>query len=388
MARPIRSQRTAQLVQSEIRAMTRACTERGGINLGQGICDVPTPDPIKEAAIAAIRDDRSIYTRYDGDASLREALARKAKRDGGVSIDPETEAIVTIGASGAFAATLMALCNPGDEIVIFEPFYGYHVNTALVAGLVPRIVPLSAPDFAIDFAAVEAAISPRTRAMVVCTPCNPSGKVFTRDELAKLLALCERHDLVLITDEVYEYIVYPGAEHVSPLSLPGARARTVAIGSFSKTYNITGWRIGYCLADAPIAQAIGLVNDLYYVCAPTPLQVAVAHALDTFGPEYYREMSADYLAKRDQFCGVLKEIGLEPIVPRGAYYVLTDVSSVASSAKQAAMDILDGAGVAGVAGTAFHADGRGDHLVRFCYAKRQADLDRACDQLLAWSRTR
>lgn len=389
MPRPIRSLRTASLVQSEIRAMTRACTERGGVNLGQGICDVPTPAPIKEAAYRAIAEDRSIYTRYDGDACMREALARKAMRDGGIAINPDNEAIVTIGASGAFAATLMALCNPGEEIILFEPFYGYHYNTALVAGLKPRAVPLAAPDFAIDFGALEATITPATRAIVVCTPCNPSGKVFTAEELTAILALCTKHDLLLITDEVYEYIVYPGARHVSPLSLPGARDRTVAIGSFSKTYNITGWRIGYVLADAALAQPIGLVNDLYYVCAPTPLQHAVAHALDTYGPEYYAELAGDYLAKRDQFCGVLKDIGLEPIVPRGAYYVLTDIGPLgAPTAHAAAMAILDGAGVAGVAGTAFHADGRGEHLVRFCYAKRQEDLDRACDQLLRWSRTR
>ncbi len=368
--------------------MTRACNELGGINMGQGICDVPAPALVKEAAAAAIAADRSVYSRYDGEAALREAIARKTQRDRGVAIDAEREAVVTIGASGAFAATLMALLDPGDEIVLFEPYYGYHRNTAVVAGLTPVIVPLAAPDFALDIGALRAAITPRTRAIVVCTPCNPSGKVFTREELEQIGVVCEEHDLVCITDEVYEYIVYPGATHVSPFSLPSMRPRTVCIGSFSKTFHITGWRIGYAVADAPLAEAIGLVNDLYYVCAPTPLQHAVAEGLDRLDASYYTSMAADYHAKREQFCGVLAEIGLAPIVPRGAYYVLADVSSLGeASPRDAAMRILRGAGVAAVAGNAFFDGGRGDHLVRFCYAKQQPDLDRACEQLLAWHRS-
>lgn len=384
MLERIRSQRIAHLVQSEIRAMTRACDAVGGVNMGQGICDVPAPDLVKDAAHAAIDADRSIYTRYDGLAELRSALAERLRRDNGVAYDPETEIVATIGASGALTSTMIALCDPGDEIILFEPFYGYHLNTAVVSGLVPRFVRLEAPDFSIDLDRLRDAIGPRTRAIVVNTPTNPSGKVFTREELEGIGAICRERDIICITDEVYEYLVYPGAEHVSMASLPGMRDITVTISSYSKTFSITGWRLGFAAAPAELAAPIGLVNDLYYICAPAPLQSAVAHGIRSLGQDYYRELREGYEAKRDVFCGVLADAGLDPVVPRGAYYVLADVSSLGcDTAKEAAMKLLHEAGVASVAGSAFYADG-GEHLVRFCYAKQQADLDRACEQLTTW----
>lgn len=369
--------------------MTRACNALGGVNMGQGICDVPTPDFVKEAAERAIRDNRSIYSRFDGEAELREALAWKLEHHNHVRYDAETEVVATIGASGAWAATLMALFDPGDEVLIFEPYYGYHVNTARVAGVVPVFVPLEPPTFALDLEAVRARITPKTRAILVNTPCNPSGRVFTLSELHALGALCEEFDLLCVTDEVYEYMVYPGGRHVSMASVPGMRERTVTMGSYSKTFSITGWRIGFAAAAAPLAQAIGLANDLYYVCAPTPLQHAVAQGIRQAPTSYYTDMMQSYLAKRDMFCDVLASVGLAPIRPDGAYYVLADVTSLGfADSRDAAMHLLREAGVAGIAGRAFFESPVGDRYVRFCYAKQRSDLERACEQLVHWkSRT-
>jgi len=389
MLKRIRSERIQNLLQSEIRAMTRACNEVGGVNLGQGICDVPTPDLIKEAAYEAIRENQSIYTRHDGDAVLREAMSRKFAQYNGIPLNPDTEVVVTTGASGALAATLMALCDPGDEIILFEPFYGYHLNTALVAGMVPKIVPLHPPTFHLDLQRLRDTITPKTRAILVNTPVNPSGKVFSRDELVAIGAIATEFDLLVITDEVYEYMVYGDRQHVSMASLPGMRERTVTLGSYSKTFNITGWRIGYAVADASLAGPIGLLNDLYYVCAPAPLQRAVAVGIDRFQDDYYADLLDSYTRKRTQFCDTLTEIGLTPIVPDGAYYVLADITSLGcEDAKSAAMKLLHEAKVASVPGTAFFTGGEGQRLVRFCYAKQQPDLDRACDYLLSWGRKR
>lgn len=357
--------------------------------MGQGICDVPTPALVKEAATQAITDNRSTYTRYDGEAALREALAWKLEAHNGIVANPETEIVVTLGASGAFAATLTALFDPGDELLMFTPFYGYHVNTARVSGVVPVFVALQPPSFSLDLAQIRAAITSRTRAILINTPVNPSGKVFTVTELDALAALCIEHDLLCVTDEVYEYMVYPGHTHVSIATRPGMSARTVTMGSYSKTFSITGWRIGFATAQAQLAEPIGLSNDLQAVCAPAPLQHAVAAGIRGLPAAFYREMAVKYLAQRDQFCGVLSEIGLDPIVPDGAYYVLADISSLrAPTPRDAAMQLLREAGVAGIAGSAFFPGASGDQLLRFCFAKQPADLDRACEALLQWRRRR
>jgi len=387
--RQLRSARTAELTQSEIRAMTRACAAVGGVNMGQGICDVPTPAFVKQAAKDAIDADHATYTRFDGIQPLREALAWKLQTHNGVTYNPENEIVATIGASGAYAATLMALCNPGDEVVLFEPYYGYHLNTAKVAGLKPVIVPLSLPDLTLDVDRLRDAITDKTRVIVVNTPANPSGKVFTRSELEAIASLCRDRGIFCVTDEVYEYMVYPGREHLSMASLPDARDLTVTIGSYSKTFSITGWRIGFAAAPAPIAAAIGLVNDLYYVCAPAPLQHAVAVGVRTATDEFYAQMVNKYANKRDQFCNLLREIGLDPLVPKGAYYVLADVSSIGeATAKDAAMRLLHEAGVASIAGSAFFQGVTGERFVRFCYAKSDGDLDRACEGLASWHKRR
>lgn len=382
-----RSKRAQHLVQSPIRSMTTASNLHGGINMGQGICDVPTPDAVKRAAVAAIEEDVSIYTRFDGDNELREALARKLLRHNNIQADPETEIVVTCGASGAFACAVTALFDPGDEIILFEPYYGYHLNTARVGGLVPCLYRLNPPELTIDFDRLESLFSAKTRAIVVNTPANPSGKVFTRAELEAIAALCAKYDCLCITDEIYEYIVYPGAEHLSMASLPGMRERTVMMGGYSKTFSITGWRIGFAVAPPALAEAIGLISDLHYICAPAPLQRGVARAVDSLGDDYYADMCASYLAKRDRFCGVLGDIGLDPVVPDGAYYVLADIRRLGEdTAQAAAMRVLIDGGVASIPGSAFFTDEVGEHYVRFCYAKRPEHLDEACERLSAWGR--
>lgn len=378
-----RSDRTRHLTQSEIRRMTRECHRVGGINLGQGICDLPTPPQVLEAASDAVLADESVYSSFEGVAALRAQIAAKARGFNGLAeVDPDRHVVTTIGATGALACTLQALLDPGDEIVVFEPYYGYHVNTARVSGCPVRFVTLAPPDWALTEEALEEALGERTRAILFSNPTNPSGKVYSRDELELVAQVCQRHDLLAITDEIYEHIVYDGAAHVSLAALPGMWERTVTISGFSKTFSITGWRLGTVVAAEHLAGPIGLINDLFYVCAPTPLQHGVARGMAALEPSYYEEMAAEYQRKRDAFCASLTAAGLTPFVPDGAYYVLADVRRLGQpSSKAAAMYILEQVGVASVPGSAFHASEAGESLTRFCYAKEWPVLEDAMARL-------
>ncbi|MEA5446331.1 aminotransferase class I/II-fold pyridoxal phosphate-dependent enzyme [Gammaproteobacteria bacterium AB-CW1] len=382
----VRSDRVASLVQSDIRAMTQRCLELDGVNLGQGICDTPPPELLAGAVAPAIERGDNRYTRYDGIGRLRHALADRLQRHNGLDVDPDGEIVVTIGSTGAFATTVMALCNPGDAIILIEPYYGYHLNTARVAGLETRLVGLRPDDFSLDMAALEEAAK-GARALVLNTPGNPSGRVFNRRELEQLGELCQRHDLLCITDEIYEYFLFDGHRHISPATLPSLRDRTVTISGYSKTYSITGWRIGFLTAPRDMAQAIGLVNDLFYVCAPSPLQAAVAETIKALGDDYYQGLAHGFQLKRDDFCGVLNDIGLTPRIPEGAYYVLADVTPLGKSSSQAAaMEILEQAGVASVPGSAFFSGDEGESVVRFCFGKSDQTLHAAQERLLRWGR--
>lgn len=379
-----RSARTSDLAQSYIRRMTRECNRVGGINLGQGICDLPTPPEVLDAAADAIRSDNwSTYSRYDGIADLREAVADKAMRFNGFErVDPETNIVSTIGSTGAFNCTVQSLFNPGDEFILFEPYYGYHLNTLKVGGLVPKFVTLAPPRWSVTREALEAVVTEKTRGIMICTPANPSGKVWSRAELEIVADFCKDHDLIAVTDEIYEYIVYEGAEHISLATLPGMWERTVTMSGFSKTFSITGWRLGTVVAHEDLAGPIGLVNDLFYVCAPTPLQKGVAAGMAALPASYYVEMSADYQKKRDVFCDTLTEIGLTPLVPDGAYYVLADITRLGfDDDKDAAMHILETVGVASVPGSSFFVSEVGKTLTRFCYAKEWDTLEQACTRL-------
>jgi aminotransferase len=384
------SERTPHFVQSEIRAMTVACADVGGINLAQGVCDTDPPHPVVEAAIAAIRSGYNIYTRMDGIAPLREAIAQKFARFNRLTVDPATQVFVTSGATGAMHASLLALLNEGDECVVLEPFYGYHVSTLKSLNVVPVVVPLGGPEFALDADRLRAAITPRTRAIIINSPSNPSGKVFSRRELEVLAELASEFDLFVFTDEMYEYFLYDAAEHISIATIPGMAERTITISGFSKTFSVTGWRLGYLAASERWLPAIGYFHDLLYVCAPSPLQHGAAAGLLQLPQSFYDGLIVEYQAKRDLICDALTRAGLTPSVPRGAYYVLADSTRIpGENAKQKARRLLADAGIAAVAGSAFFAADAsganpGENLLRFCFAKKDDELAEACRRLDAY----
>jgi aminotransferase len=368
--------------QSEIRAMSTLCDNIKGINLAQGVCDTPVPTVVEEAAIQAMRDGHNIYTRLDGIGRLRNAIAAKQMHDYGLSYDPETEVLVASGATGGLHAAAMALLNPADEVIVFEPFYGYHVSTLKSMRVNSVIVPLTEPEFALDATALHAAITPKTRAILLNTPSNPGGKVFSQSEIETIAQACQEHDLFLFTDEIYEYFVYDGRKHISPATLPGMRERTIVMSGFSKTFSITGWRLGYVTADAKWMPAMAYFHDLTYVCAPSALQHGAAAGLDELPPSFYTKLAADHQDKRRRILSALEDAGMRPTVPAGAYYVLADAARLpGKTAAEKARHLLGATGVASVAGSAFFRPGGGENLLRFCFAKKDDDLDDACARL-------
>jgi aminotransferase len=381
------SELAPRLVQSEIRAMTMECDRMGGVNLAQGVCDTEVPEVVAEGAIRAIQDGLNIYTRLDGIARLRKAIAEKVERTLGLTVDPEREVLVTSGVTGGFQAAAMALLNPGDEVLVFEPFYGYHVGT--LNSLRVRAVPVALiePDWELDLAAVKAAITPKTRAMVINTPSNPAGKVFTLSELEGLAKIAEEFDMFVFTDEIYEHFIYGGAKHVSPMTIPGMRERTILMSGFSKTFSVTGWRVGYLVADAKWVGSIGYFHDLTYVCAPAPMQQGCADGVEKLGPDFYEGLAREHEAKRTMIVDALRDAGMDPHVPDGAYYVLASAKNLpGETAAQKARALLAKTGVASVAGSAFFRPGKGENLLRFCFAKRDRDLAEACKRLRGMGR--
>jgi aminotransferase len=376
------SKRADQIVQSEIRQMSIECERMNGINLSQGVCDTEVPLSVRRGAQAAIDAGSNSYTRYDGVAELRQAIARKMRDYNSIEADPETDIVVSGGSTGSFYCACLALLNPGDEVILFEPYYGYHVNTLLAVEAVPTYVAMKAPDWTFSREDLEAVLTPKTKGIMVNTPGNPSGKVFSLAELEWIAEFAERHDLFVFTDEIYEYFLYDGVPHISPGSLPGMADRTITISGFSKTYSITGWRIGYSVSHSRWAKMIGYMNDLVYVCAPAPLQYGVVSGLEDLDSEFYDELAREYAAKRDRICGALQKAGLTPSVPQGAYYVLADVSRLpGQTSKEKAMSLLFESGVATVPGEAFFHDSNGENFVRFCYAKPDAELEEACRRI-------
>ena len=370
------------IIQSEIRAMSVECDRVGGINLAQGVCDTDLPPFVADAATRAIHQGHNIYTRLDGIESLRQAIAAKLEGYNGISADPDSEVLVTSGATGALYAASLALLNPGDEVILFEPFYGYHVNTLLSLRVQPVPVSLSAPDWKLDLDALRSAITSRTRAIIVNTPCNPSGKVFHLDELQAVADLAIQHDLFVFTDEIYEYFLFDSTRHISMATLPGMAERTITISGLSKTFSITGWRIGYLAASRQWIPSIGYFHDLTYVCSPSPFQHGAAAGLVELPGSFYAELSTEYQQKRDQLCSALADAGLTPSIPEGAYYVLADATRVpGETAHKKARNLLAATGVAAVAGSAFFTQGRGENILRFCFGKKPEDLDRACAAL-------
>jgi aminotransferase len=378
------AERIGGLAQSDIRRMSIECARVKGINLGQGICDQPIDPLIKDAAIRAIREDRSIYTRLDGIDELRERIARKMRDYNGIACDPEGEVVVNVGSTGSFVTACLAFIDPGDEVILFSPFYGYHLHILKVCGAVIKFVTLRPPDWSYDPKELEAAFSPRTKFVLVNTPNNPCGKVFSRAEIEQIGRLCAKHDALCVTDEIYEYILYDGREHVSPGSLPGMADRTITISGFSKTYAMTGWRLGYTVARRHLAEPMAVLNDLVNVCAAAPLQYGVLAAFD-LPRSYYDTMRADYQRKRDMTVAACREAGMTPYVPQGAYYLLADIRELGfADDREATQAILERGGVAVIPGSSFYLDPEdGRTQIRLCYAKKMPDLEEACRRIRA-----
>ena len=378
------SSRHEWVKRSELRSMSVECEKVGGVNLSQGVCDLTIPLAVRRAAKDAIDNGPNSYSRHDGTAALRNAVAMWYQRRAGLDVDPETNVVISAGATGALYCACLALLEPGDEVILFEPYYSYHESTLVATGARPVFVKTRAPDWAISFDDLAAAISDRTRAVIVNTPSNPSGKIWRRDELERIASLCEQHDLIVFTDEIYEHFVYDGLTHISPATLPGMWQRTVTISGLSKTFSITGWRIGYAVCAADTAEAIANFNDLIYVCAPTPLQIGAAAGIMELDDRYFEELAIHYCRKRDRLCAALDRAGLTPWVPQGAYYVLADVSSLpGDDSSSRAMYLLNKTGVASVPGRSFFTGADGERIARFCFAKEDEVIEDACRRLRA-----
>jgi len=376
------SAKTRLFTESVIREMTRRALKSGAVNLAQGFPDFPAPAEIKQAAKRAIDEDYNQYAVTHGSPNFRRAIADKVRSYNAVACDPERNITVTCGATEAMIATMLAVINPGDEVIIFEPFYENYGPDVILAGATPRYVALRDPDFSIDRAELEAAFSPRTKAIVINTPHNPSGKVFTRAELEAIASLCRRHDALAITDEIYEHIIYGGARHVSIASLAGMAERTVTISGLSKTYSITGWRLAYAIASERITSAIRKVHDFLTVGAPHPLQEAGAFAL-RLPQSFYAELRAMYERKRGALYAALTQAGLKCSNPSGAYYIMAEVGGLGFKDDFAAADFfLDEVGVAAVPGSSFyHRPELGYGKIRFTFSKSDETIAKAAERL-------
>jgi len=364
-----------------IRGMTRLAAEHDAINLAQGFPNFPCPEVLKEAAAKALRDDINQYAITWGAKRLRDALARKYADWYGMTVNPETEITVTCGATEAMASALLAIVDPGDEVIVFEPFYENYGPDAILCGAKPVYVPLAAAG-EIDLDRLAAAFSPRTRAIIVCTPNNPTGRVLSRRELEAIAGLCRRHDAYAVTDEIYEHIYYEG-EHIPIATLDGMRERTITISGASKTFSVTGWRIGTIVAPPDASDAIRKVHDFLTVGAPAPLQEAVAVGLETLGDDYYTALVRDYRARRDLLHGALVAAGFRCTPPQGAYYILADCSAISDLPDdQFAYWLTQEIGVAPVPGSSFYSRPElGRRLVRFAFCKTEDVLREAAGRL-------
>jgi aspartate/methionine/tyrosine aminotransferase len=379
---PELSAKTEQFTESVIREMTRLAIQYKAVNLSQGFPDFPAPIEIKRAAQDAIAADINQYAITWGAKSLRNAIAEKFSRSNGVSIDPEREITVCCGSTEAMMSAMMAIINPGDEVVVFEPFYENYGPDAILSGAQPRFVKLHPPDWEFDPQELAAVFGPKTKAIILNTPNNPTGKVFERAELEQIRDLCVRWNAFAITDEIYEHMLYDGAKHISMATVDGMRDRTITINALSKTYSVTGWRVGWAIAPAEATSAIRKVHDFLTVGAAAPLQEAGAAALH-FPQDYYDTLAREYTVRRDRLLGILTDAGFRCFKPRGAYYVMTDISSFGFPDDVAfAKYLVKEIGVAAVPGSSFYrnpADGRA-HL-RFTFCKTEKTFQAAAERL-------
>ncbi len=381
-ARRFQSARVAEFKESVIREMTRLALQHGAVNLAQGFPDFAAPAELKAAAQRAIAEDVNQYSITWGAKPFRDAICDYYARFYGLDFDPERELTVCCGSTEGMIASLLALLNPGDEVVLFEPFYENYWPDSQLSGAVCRYVRLPPPDWTFDADELRAAFTERTRAVILNTPNNPTGRVFTLDELNILAALCEEYDCLLITDEIYEHIVFDGQRHVPPITLPGMRERCVLVNSLSKTYSVTGWRVGWVIAAPELTASIRKVHDFLTVGAAAPLQQAGVTALKL--PEsYYAELARNYETKRNLLTGILASAGFRCYVPKGAYYIMCDISAFGFADDVTfARYLVEEIGIAAVPGSSFYSDpADGAQLIRFCFAKKQETLEAAGERL-------
>jgi aspartate/methionine/tyrosine aminotransferase len=376
------SAKAEQFTESVIREMTRLALQYGAVNLSQGFPDFAAPAEIKRAAQEAIAADINQYAITWGAKSLRNAIAEKFEHSGGFTIDPEREITVCCGSTEAMMSAMMAIINPGDEVVVFEPFYENYGPDAILSGAKPRFVKLHAPDWRFDPDELAAAFTPATKAIILNTPNNPTGKVFTRAELEEIRDLCVCWNSFAITDEIYEHMLYDGAKHISMATLDGMRERTITINALSKTYSVTGWRVGWAISSPEVSSAIRKVHDFLTVGAAAPLQEAGAVALKS-PPSYYENLAKDYLARRDRLLGILTGAGFRCFKPYGAYYIMTDISAFGFPDDVAfAKYLVKDVGVAAVPGSSFYrnpTDGRTQ--LRFTFCKTEKTFQAAAKRL-------
>ena len=372
------SDKAARFTESVIREMTRLANTHGAVNLSQGFPDFPAPEELKEAAARAIDANINQYAVTWGAPNLRQAIAAKFERSYGVPVDSDKEVTVTCGATEAMVASLMALLNPGDEVVTFEPFYENYGPDAILAGAVPKFVTLRPPDWSFDPAELRAAFSSKTRAIIMNSPHNPTGKVFSRGELDLIASLCQEFDVIAVTDEIYEHILYDGNVHIPMATLPGMKDRTITINSMSKTYSVTGWRVGWTIAPQWITGAIRKVHDFLTVGAPAPLQEAGALAL-ALPPSYYVDLNAKYAERRTRMLGILEACGFTVYKPGGAYYTIVDTRPLGYAHDvEFAKFLVREIGVAVVPGSSFYQDPeKGRTQVRFAFSKKKETFDEA-----------
>lgn len=383
MSKQIISYKAEKFTESVIREMTRQANKYGAINLSQGFPDFAAPKEIKLAAIAAIEQDVNQYAITWGAKKFRDAIASKSKWYLGLEVDPDKEVCVTCGSTEAMIAALMAITNPGDEVIIFSPYYENYWPDTILSGATPKFIDLAPPDWHFDREKLAAAFNNNTKAIIVCNPNNPTGKVFSLDELQFIAELCQKWNVLAITDEIYEHIIYDGVKHIALATLEGMKERTITINGLSKTYSVTGWRVGYTIAPPEITNAIRKVHDFLTVGAAAPLQEAGAMAM-MLPESYYHHLGAEYQRRRDLLIEVLIAAGFRVFHPKGAYYVMTDISEFGfANDIDFTNFLIQEVGVAVVPGSSFYFDSQaGSQQVRFAFCKRDETLMAAKERLL------
>jgi len=376
------SNRALKFTESVIREMTRICLKHRGVNLAQGFPDFPAPAEIKEAALKAIRADFNQYAITWGTPNLRQAIAEKFTWYNGVTIDPEREITVCCGSTEAMISSLMAIVNSGEEVIVFEPFYENYGPDTILCDAKPQFITLHEPDWHFDEKELTQAFNNKTKAIIINTPNNPTGKVFSREELQFIADLCLKWGVVAVTDEIYEHILYDGAKHISIASIPGMKDQTITISSISKTYSLTGWRVGWAIASASLTASIRKVHDFLTVGAPHPLQEAAATAL-RIDRSYYENLAREYEERRNFLAHILDEAGFRIYRPNGAYYIMTDIGHFGfTNDLDFAFYLVEKFGLATVPGSSFYSHSSlGKAKVRFCFPKKKETLQQAAEKL-------